>query len=306
MSELNKKLLRKYIIKEIYNYMKEQKLLEEKDAEVKPTSGLKKLPDSDVHTKKTKSKNPPSKKITPDGPENKTLADAEPTKVDNEVKTMKQKDESKKTENSFETTCLGVSLKVKGRSFADINHLYLIGQIKKALEGKGEYVNKVTIEMGEQPINKKELKTESITESKVVRDKVIKDRVIKDVKKQIKKGMKLAETGEMSNSDIQKGGEYYSWANSIEKDVKHISKLTNGKLKFILMKPFDVYLGPYAYVRIDDKLYKIWSVGDISKVLYIEGLDWTGSPKELAAAINGDKKMIEKVKKQTDLYRNAK
>lgn len=109
----------------------------------------------------------------------------------------------------------------------------------------------------------------------------------------------------MGQHDIQQGGEDYEWAKAIENDVIELGKLTKGKVKFLKMNPFDKYQGPYASVTINGKFDSIWSVGneDQEKILYIERLEWTGGIYELAGAINGDKKWIEKVKNNTESYR---
>lgn len=159
-NKMDEKKIREFIRMKIHEFLAEKKVLaeaKEKDGKGKPTSGLTKAKSGDTHTEKTKSKNPPAKKVTDGGPENKTLANAEPTPVDNEVKVMKEKDEPKKDDSTFEMECMGVELKVKGASHAAINHLYLIGQIRKSLEGRGPRVNKVEIEMGE-PKEKKDVK----------------------------------------------------------------------------------------------------------------------------------------------------
>lgn len=149
MNDKIKQLVREKIIE----FLTEKKVLleaSEKEGKVKPTSGLKKEKIGNTHTKKTKSKNPPAKKVTDGGPENKTLASSEPTPVGNETKVMKTKDKSKKSANGeFEIECMGVKLEVKGLSHANINYQYLIGQVKKSLEGIGPKVVKIKIEMGD-------------------------------------------------------------------------------------------------------------------------------------------------------------
>lgn len=109
----------------------------------------------------------------------------------------------------------------------------------------------------------------------------------------------------MGQHDIQPGGEDYEWAKAIEDDVKKMEQLTNGKVKFQKMNPFDKYQGPYASVIVNGKFDSIWSVSNpgIEKILYIERLEWTGTVDELASAINGDKKAINIVKQSTESYR---
>lgn len=187
-SKMDEKKLREFIRAKILEFITEQKVLAEaeKEGHGKPTSGLKKEKVGTTHTEKTKSKNPPAKKVTDGGPENKTLATAEPTKVESENKEKKEPDNTEfadrgkyvKEGNGYKTECMGVELDVKGSSYADINHLYLLAQMKKALEGRGEFIKKVTVEMG--PKEKEEIK-----ESKEVKQLRAKIREI--VKEQLKK-----------------------------------------------------------------------------------------------------------------------
>lgn len=66
-----------------------------------------------------------------------------------EVKKMKNSDDQKPkiTDDSFELNIDGIELNVKGKSNAGVSYTYLIGQIKKSLEGKGHYVKKINIEL---------------------------------------------------------------------------------------------------------------------------------------------------------------
>lgn len=99
-------------------------------------------------------------------------------------------------------------------------------------------------------------------------------------------------TGEMSKSMIEEDGEFHEWAENIKEDVKIIEEKSDSKLKFKEMRPWDKYQGPYASVEIDGKKHKVWDVSPEgfwgTKVLYIEGLDWVGTPFELAGAIRGE------------------
>jgi hypothetical protein len=187
-SKMDEKKLREFIRAKIVGFITEQKVLAEveKEGHGKPTSGLKKEKVGTTHTEKTKSKNPPAKKVTDGGPENKTLATAEPTKVDNEAKEMKQPENTEFTDkgkyvkegSGYKTECMGIELDVKGSSYADINHLYLLAQMRKALEGRGEFIKKVTVEMGEK-------EKEKIKESKEVRQ--LRTKIRQLVKEELKK-----------------------------------------------------------------------------------------------------------------------
>ncbi len=301
-NKMDEKKLRKYIRAKVFEFITKQKVLSEikNEGKGKPTSGMKKEKIGTIHTEKTKSVNPPTKKVTDGGPENKTLSTAEPTEVESENKEKKLPDNTEfadrgkfvKEGNGYKTECMGIELDVKGNSYADINHLYLLAQMKKALEGRGEFIKKVTIEMGPK---------DKIDES--IKVKLLRNKIRKLVKEELKK--KLNETGEMNKYDIQPGGEYYEWAKAIEDDVIQMGKLTKGKVKFLKMNPFDKYQGPYASVMINGKFDSIWSVINSGNkmLLYIERLEWTGTMEELAKAINGDKIAIEIVKQTTESYR---
>lgn len=112
----------------------------------------------------------------------------------------------------------------------------------------------------------------------------------------------LCETGEMSQSDIESGGEHYLWAQAMENETKRIEKLTRGRLKFIQMKPFDKYRGPYAEVKIDGDFEYVWTAED-PNLLYFENREWAGLPEELACAINGDPESIRQVERE---YKRSK
>lgn len=187
-SKMDDKKLRDYIRGKITEFIAEQKVLTEaeKEGHGKPTSGLKKEKVGTIHTEKTTSKNPSAKKVTDGGPENKTLSTAEPTKAKSENKEKKEPDNTEfadrgkyvKKGNGYKTECMGVELDVKGSSYADINHLYLLAQMKKALEGRGEFIKKVTVEMG--PKEKEEMK-----ESKEIRK--LRNKIREIVMEQLKK-----------------------------------------------------------------------------------------------------------------------
>ena len=181
------KKLRGFIREKVLEYLTEKKILaeaKEKEGSGKPTSGMTKTKDSKTHTDKTKSKNPPAKKVTADSPDKSTfLTGAEPTPVDNEAKEMKEPDNTEFTDrgkyvkegSGYKTECMGIDLDVKGSSYADINHLYLLAQMRKALEGRGEFIKKVTVEMGEKEKEKVEESKEIKELRKKIREVVIKE-----------------------------------------------------------------------------------------------------------------------------------
>ena len=186
--------LRKLIQEKVFEFLTQKKVVseaKEKEGHGKPTSGLKKETVGTTHTEKTKSKNPPAKKVTDGGPENKTLATAEATKIESETKEMKQPDNTEFTDrgkyvkegSGFKTECMGIELDVKGRSYADINSLYLLAQMRKALEGRGEFIRKVTVEMGEK-------KTEKDTVKESVEIQNLRKKIKSIIKEQLEKKLK--------------------------------------------------------------------------------------------------------------------
>jgi len=184
--------LRKFIQEKVLEFLTEKKVLaeaKEKEGHGKPTSGLKKETVGTTHTEKTKSKNPPAKKVTDGGPENKTLTTEKPTEIDKENKEVKNPENTEFTDrgkfvkegNGFKTECMGIELDVKGSSYADINSLYLLAQMRKALEGRGEFIKKVTVEMG--PKEKENVK-ESVEITKL--RKKIKSIIVEQLKNKLK------------------------------------------------------------------------------------------------------------------------
>lgn len=107
----------------------------------------------------------------------------------------------------------------------------------------------------------------------------------------------LKETGEMSQKDLNPGGEFYEWAQSIKKSMQQLSRLTKGKVKFIEIKPYDKYLGPYASIAIDNKRDSVWSVGDTGNAFVIENLGIAGTVQLLASALLGNDKNYEQALK---------
>ena len=155
-----------------YKMTQEQKLRESirkqildliSEAKGETMSGMKKVKETHKQTAPAKGvKAPKTTKVTKDSPPASVTATketkAEPTGV--EVKKMKDsdKDKPKKEDGSFEIEIDGIEYKVKGPSNAESSYTLLIGQIQKALEGKGKYVKKINIEMGD----KKDVVEESV------------------------------------------------------------------------------------------------------------------------------------------------
>lgn len=128
-------------------------ILTEKKGET--LSGMKKVKETHKHTEPAKNvKTPKTTKVTKDAPTASVTATSEVKPDDNgvEIKKMKGKDNElpKKENDSFEINIDGIEYKVKGASNAESSYTLLIGQIKKALEGKGKFVKKIDIEMGDK------------------------------------------------------------------------------------------------------------------------------------------------------------
>lgn len=60
----------------------------------------------------------------------------------------------------------------------------------------------------------------------------------------------LYETGEMSQDDIENGGDWYDARMELEELLKPTKK-------FKEVKPFDVYQGPYALMKNGDKIFML-------------------------------------------------
>lgn len=103
----------------------------------------------------------------------------------------------------------------------------------------------------------------------------------------------LKETGEMSRSDIQPGGEYYEWAKQIKLTALNLAKNSNGKVRFVEVKPFDKYQGPYAVLKIDENYDELWMVDNL---FYIKNLNYAGPLSLLIKAIKSDFDSIRRVK----------
>ena len=99
-------------------------------------------------------------------------------------------------------------------------------------------------------------------------------------------------TGEMGMHDIQPGGEYYEWAQEIEKAAKEIQKLTKNGIRFQEMRPFDNYQGPYARMSPG----KLWSAEEEGMFILtnIPQGPIDGYPEEIAEII------MAKFKKASD------
>jgi len=92
---------------------------------------------------------------------------------------------------------------------------------------------------------------------------------------------KKVATGEMSMEDIRSGGEYYEWAKRIERAARQLQRVTNGKVVFNEMRPFDVYQGPYARMSPG----KLWSGSEEGSFYYESmGEDFSGEIHEIAQA----------------------
>jgi ribosomal protein L37AE/L43A len=72
-------------------------------------------------------------------------------------------------------------------------------------------------------------------------------------------------TGEMGEYDIKPGGEFYGWAQAIEKAAKTLQRLSHNLTRFIETRPFDKYQGPYAQMNNA----KLWS-GEREGELFFE------------------------------------
>jgi len=96
----------------------------------------------------------------------------------------------------------------------------------------------------------------------------------------------LYESGEMGPNDIEEGGEYYEAAQKLKSVCEEISNLTNGKLRFKEIRPFDKYQGPYALVRIGNRTDKVWFEVENDERFYIEHLKIKGTAEEIAKQLN--------------------
>ena len=54
-------------------------------------------------------------------------------------------------------------------------------------------------------------------------------------------------TGEMSWRDLEEGGEYYEAGQELDQAALLLQALTENKIKFDKVLPFDKYQGPYAF-----------------------------------------------------------
>lgn len=142
------KILREFISNEI------KKILQE--GEITSLSGMNKTKETKLHTN-SKKENKPVTKVAKDAPNKSVTAEKETVekatdKKDkddkNVVDDLYEKGKPQTPSESFETEDLGVKLEVKGQSMASVNYTYIISQMRKLLEGKGQYVKSIKIEMG--------------------------------------------------------------------------------------------------------------------------------------------------------------
>jgi len=149
----NEKALREFVRKEIIN------LLEAKDPAT--TSGMTKVKDTKNNTNPKKESKPFAKKVTKDGKPASVTATSEVKSDDAKIEDKKTTDSEKAKElrdkgypkgasEKYECNDMGVKLEVNGLSLASVNSLYMIGIIRKSLEGRGQYVKEVKITMGDK------------------------------------------------------------------------------------------------------------------------------------------------------------
>ena len=94
-------------------------------------------------------------------------------------------------------------------------------------------------------------------------------------------------TGEMGERDIKPGGEYAPWADAIKEDLIKLQRGSKGRVKFIEMRPFDAYQGPFGVIEIDKTPMSVWDAQDLGdRVLWIEDIDMYGSVYELIGKIS--------------------
>lgn len=122
-----------------------------------------KVSEKKKNTAKKQGDTKPVKSKAPEpGPGKKALATAKADKNENEVKTMKVKTvdvlNAKKDADSYKCEDLGTKLEIKGASLAEVNGLQIIATLRKYLEGRGELVKSIKIEMG----SKKDFTNESL------------------------------------------------------------------------------------------------------------------------------------------------
>jgi len=193
-----------------------------------------------THTGSNKTTGPKAGKVTDEGPGKSTLATAEPTEVESEAKEMKKPEDTEFTDrgkyvkdgSGFETELMGIELKVKGSSYADINSLYMLAQVRKSLEGRGEVVKKVTIEMGQK---------EEIKESKEMKE--FRSKIRKLIKEELKKKSKLI---------IEGVNDTESFLDELENNEK--------VMLLSILKKFESEGGPVGKSLDDLKYYTLYSI----------------------------------------------
>lgn len=107
------------------------------------------------------------------------------------------------------------------------------------------------------------------------------------VEKIVRMVMNKISTGEMSEKDIQRGGEFYEAA-------KELTSVAKGTGKFRTVKPFDKYHGPYALLTNGSK---IWMTDERGVYYLDEGKKgYTLSKKELISFYGSNaEKFIERI-----------
>lgn len=89
--------------------------------------------------------------------------------------------------------------------------------------------------------------------------------------------------GEMTRSDIEKGGDDYEWAQQIKFAALRLMRMTHRKVMLREMRPFDKYQGPYASLNNG----RLWSAGENPRWFHYDGIvEGTGTLRMIADAIN--------------------
>ena len=143
----------------------------------KITSAYKKASETKKHIQTGKKYKTPE--FTPKNIDDKpkgSLANAKPDEPDQDSY-AKINEKNKITDNSFKCTEYDVELEVKGHSMASVYYTNVIYAIRKYLEGRGEVVKKITVEMGPK-------KDSKVTNEDI--DKLV-DVILLEVKRRIRK-----------------------------------------------------------------------------------------------------------------------
>jgi hypothetical protein len=116
---------------------------------------------------------------------------------------------------------------------------------------------------------------------------------------------KLNETGEWANDEDD-----LAWIEALKGEVQKIESATNGKLELVDVRGFDKYQGPYAQVKINDRNYRIWTVGEGDfesyPLLWIDNypVDNTSSEGSNPGYMGTTEKIIELLNAQTPVTEN--